>query len=65
MLIGKVQIEGGCANFCFGRNGEMWCFGEHKLWRVKLSDESRGLCWGFEAREAGRRKREARGGGQE
>lgn len=42
MLIGKVLIEGGCANFCFGRNGEMWCFGEHKLWRVKFGDETRG-----------------------
>lgn len=47
MLIGKVQIEGGCANFCFGRNGEMWCFGETRLWRVKLSDESRGALLGI------------------
>ena len=46
MLIGKIQIEGGCANFCFGRNGEMWCFGEHKLWRVKLADETRGALLG-------------------
>ncbi|KAL8951358.1 MAG: hypothetical protein Q9222_002659 [Ikaeria aurantiellina] len=47
MLVGKILIEGGCANFCFGRNGEMWCFGEHKLWRVKLGDETRGAMLGI------------------
>lgn len=46
MLVGKILIEGGCANFCFGRNGEMWCFGEHKLWRVKMSDETQGALLG-------------------
>ncbi|MCJ1253724.1 hypothetical protein MMC24_001536 [Lignoscripta atroalba] len=47
MLIGKILIEGGCANFCFGREGEMWCFGEHKLWRVKLADETKGALLGM------------------
>ncbi|KAG8531548.1 uncharacterized protein KY384_003178 [Bacidia gigantensis] len=47
MLIGKIQIEGGCANFCFGRNGEIWCFGEHKLWRVQLGTETRGALLGI------------------
>ena len=46
MLIGKIQIEGGCANFCFGRNGEIWAFAEHKLFRVKLGDETRGALLG-------------------
>ncbi|KAL8746522.1 MAG: hypothetical protein Q9190_001468 [Brigantiaea leucoxantha] len=47
MLIGKILIEGGCANFCFGRGGEMWCFGENKLWRVKLGDETKGAILGI------------------
>ncbi|KAI4207298.1 MAG: hypothetical protein LQ346_000666 [Caloplaca aetnensis] len=47
MLVGKILIEGGCANFCFGRAGEMWCFGENKLWRVKLADETRGALLGI------------------
>ncbi|KAL9017086.1 MAG: hypothetical protein Q9185_005546 [Variospora sp. 1 TL-2023] len=47
MLVGKILIEGGCANFCFGRSGEMWCFGEHKLWRVKLGDGTRGALLGI------------------
>lgn len=42
VLIGKILIEGGCANFCFGRGGEMWCFGERRLWRVKLDGGTRG-----------------------
>ncbi|MCJ1479348.1 hypothetical protein MMC13_008033 [Lambiella insularis] len=41
-LIGKILIEGGVANFCFGRNGEMWCFGEKKLWRVQLAENTKG-----------------------
>ena len=24
MLIGKIQVDGGCANFCFGRNGRIY-----------------------------------------
>ena len=45
-LVGKIQIEGGCAGLCFGRNGEMWCFGETKLWRVQLGSETRGALLG-------------------
>ena len=45
-LIGKIQIEGGCCGFCFGRNGEIFVFGEHKLWRVQLSTETRGALLG-------------------
>lgn len=47
MLVGKIQVEGGCANFCFGRNGEMWLLNEHKLWRVKLGDDTRGALLGI------------------
>ncbi|KAL9100338.1 MAG: hypothetical protein Q9163_004274 [Psora crenata] len=47
MLVGKIQIEGGCANFCFGGNGEMWCLGEHKLWRVQLGTETKGALLGI------------------
>ena len=47
MLIGKILIEGGCANFCFGREGEMWCFGEHKLWRVQLAPDTKGAILGI------------------
>jgi gluconolactonase len=41
-LIGKILIEGGAANFCFGRRGEMFVLNEHKLWRVQLADHVKG-----------------------
>ncbi len=47
VLVGKIQIEGGVANFCFGKSGEMWVFGETKLWRVKLADETKGALLGI------------------
>lgn len=42
MLIGKVGVEGGVSNFCFGRGGEVWACGERRLWRVGLGGEVRG-----------------------
>lgn len=38
-LIGKIYLPGSdpCANFCFGKDGEMFLLNECKVWRVKLS----------------------------
>jgi sugar lactone lactonase YvrE len=38
-LIGKIVVPGsqGCANFCFGLEGEMFLCGEQRLWRVQLN----------------------------
>lgn len=36
-LIGKIKVPGGVANFCFGRNGEMFLLNESKFWVAKLS----------------------------
>jgi gluconolactonase len=41
-LIGKILIPGGVANFCFGRDGEVFLCGETRLWRALLHDECRG-----------------------
>ncbi|MCJ1294349.1 hypothetical protein MMC34_005907 [Xylographa carneopallida] len=41
-LIGKILIEGGVASFCFGKKGELWAFGEKKLWRVQLAEGTMG-----------------------
>lgn len=35
-LIGVIGVPGGVANFCFGRDGEMFVCNEQRLWRVKL-----------------------------
>lgn len=42
VLLGKILVEGGVANFCFGVNGEMFLLNEDKLWRVQLSTETKG-----------------------
>ena len=47
MLIGKIQIEGGCSGFCFGRSGELFVFGQQMLWRAKLGDHTRGAVLGL------------------
>lgn len=36
VLLGEILIEGGVANFCFGRNGEIFALNEHRLWRMQL-----------------------------
>ncbi|KAG9237394.1 D-lactonohydrolase-like protein-like protein [Amylocarpus encephaloides] len=39
-LIGTIVVPGGlgCANFCFGNEGEMFICGEQRLWRVQLGE---------------------------
>lgn len=41
-LIGKVYVPGGCANFCFGKRGEMFLLNEQKMWRAQLSPKLKG-----------------------
>ena len=41
-LLGKILVEGGIANFCFGRPGEMFLLNEKKLWRARLDKGVRG-----------------------
>lgn len=41
-LIGTIVIPGGVANFCFGKEGEMFICNEQKVWRVQLARETKG-----------------------
>lgn len=41
-LLGKILVDGGVANFCFGRRGEMFMLNENAVWRVNLSKDVRG-----------------------
>lgn len=36
-LIGKILIDGGVANFCFGRAGRLFAMNEKRLWLIQLS----------------------------
>lgn len=36
-LLGRLQLHGGVANFCFGHPGEIFALNEERLWRLKLA----------------------------
>lgn len=38
VLLGKILIPGGVANFCFCRRGEIMALNETRMWQIKLSD---------------------------
>ncbi|GAB7339890.1 hypothetical protein MBLNU457_6420t1 [Dothideomycetes sp. NU457] len=41
-LIGKIIIPGGVANFCFGRQGEIFLLNETRFWVARVASEVRG-----------------------
>jgi gluconolactonase len=41
-LIGRILVPGGVANFCFGRDGEMFLCAEQELWRLQLAQLTKG-----------------------
>jgi gluconolactonase len=47
MTIGKILVPGGVANFCFGRDGEMFLCAEEKLWRLQMARETKGALLGI------------------
>lgn len=47
VLLGRILIDGGVANFCFGRNGEVFALNEHLLWRVQLGAGVKGALLGI------------------
>lgn len=42
VLLGRISVTGGAANFCFGRAGELFILNEHCLWKAKLDPSVRG-----------------------
>jgi len=46
-LIGRIMVPGGVANFCFGREGEMFICAETKLWRLQLARATKGALLGI------------------
>ncbi|KAL4753903.1 hypothetical protein BDW72DRAFT_209266 [Aspergillus terricola var. indicus] len=46
-LLGRILVDGGVANFCFGREGEMFLLSEYRLWRVQLTGSARGALLGI------------------
>jgi gluconolactonase len=46
-LVGKILVPGGVANFCFGRDGEVFLCAEQRLWRVQLARSTKGALLGI------------------
>lgn len=46
-LIGKILIEGGVANFCFGERGTLYICNETRLWKARLGEHIRGALLGL------------------
>ncbi|KAL2847763.1 hypothetical protein BJY01DRAFT_212403 [Aspergillus pseudoustus] len=42
VILGKIVIPGGVANFCFAQPGEILALNENRLWRVTLGRSTRG-----------------------
>lgn len=42
ILLGKLIVPGGIANFCFGRPGELFLLNETKFWVAKMAPHVRG-----------------------
>ncbi|KAG8157239.1 hypothetical protein KVR01_012947 [Diaporthe batatas] len=42
VLCRKVRMRGGVANFCFGREGEMFILNQTRLWRATLAERTKG-----------------------
>ena len=45
-LIGRILVPGGVANFCFGKDGELFLCAEQKLWRLQLAKTIKGALLG-------------------
>lgn len=42
VLLAKILVDGGVANFCFGRNGHVFLLNENRLWRLQLAKHCKG-----------------------
>ena len=42
VLLAKILIDGGIANFCFGRDGQVFLLNENRLWRLQLAKDHKG-----------------------
>lgn len=47
VLLGVIRVQGGAANFCFGKEGAMYILNETRLWKAQLSKDIRGALLGL------------------
>jgi gluconolactonase len=47
VLLAKILVDGGVANFCFGKDGQVFLLNEYKLWRLQLHKGCKGALLGL------------------
>ncbi|KAH3913916.1 hypothetical protein HBH56_096020 [Parastagonospora nodorum] len=47
VLLAKILLDGGVANFCFGRDGQVFLMNESWLWRLQLARSCKGALLGL------------------
>lgn len=47
VLLAKILLEGGVANFCFGKEGEMFLLNETRLWKAQIAEGCKGALLGL------------------
>ncbi|CZT04327.1 related to lactonohydrolase [Rhynchosporium agropyri] len=47
VLLGVIKVNGGAANFCFGKEGAMYILNETRLWKAQLSKDVEGALLGI------------------
>ena len=47
VLIGKIRVQGGVANFCFGQDGAVYMCNEMRFWKAQIGRHVRGALLGM------------------
>jgi gluconolactonase len=47
VILGKILVAGGAANFCFGRDSQLFFLHENRLWRAQLGSGIKGAILGI------------------
>ncbi|KAH6621927.1 gluconolactonase precursor [Boeremia exigua] len=47
VLLAKILVDGGVANFCFGKDGQLFLLNENKLWRAQIAPGCKGALLGI------------------
>jgi len=47
VLLAKILVDGGIANFCFGMDGQLFLLNETKLWRAQIAPGCKGALLGI------------------
>ena len=47
VLLGRILVQGGVANFCFGEKGAIYMCNETRMWKAQIGEHVRGALLGL------------------